>query len=393
MRTSGSKAAVATNLSYPLADLTMIALVVCVLAVSGWRIGRAWAFFAAGLLVFSVSDCLYLFQTAVGSYVAGGATDLGWVGGCVLLAWAAWQPSALRPCAARRLGSARRPDRVRPACARRARLRQLPSRQPALARDRDRRDPRRHRTARDDVRGEPADALGSRTGETDVLTGLGNRRASCSTTSTSRSTSRDRGRPRALRPQRLQAVQRHLRASRRRRAAARLGEKPRSFVAATEAPTGWAATSSASSCPTAPTTGLDAGAACALADHGDGFAITRRAARRPSREAPTRGRAAARRPAHVRAQARRTRVGQGAVERRAPACAGRVSPEARRARCPVSPSWRTAGRELGLPAADSRSAARGRAARRRQDGDPRRDPREARPARPRTSGSSCAATR
>jgi two-component system cell cycle response regulator len=98
--TSGSKAAVATNLSYPLADLTMIALVVCVLAVSGWQIGRAWGLFAAGLLVFSVSDCLYLFQTAAGSYVAGGPTDLGWVGGCVLLAWAAWQPS-VRSCRVR----------------------------------------------------------------------------------------------------------------------------------------------------------------------------------------------------------------------------------------------------------------------------------------------------
>jgi diguanylate cyclase (GGDEF)-like protein/putative nucleotidyltransferase with HDIG domain len=91
--TSGSKAAIATNLAYPLADLTMIALVVWVLAVSGWRIGRSWGLIAAGLLVFSVSDCLYLFQTAAGSYVAGGATDLGWVGGCVLLAWAAWQPA------------------------------------------------------------------------------------------------------------------------------------------------------------------------------------------------------------------------------------------------------------------------------------------------------------
>ena len=80
--TSGSKAAIATNLAYPLADLTTIALVVWVLAVSGWRIGRAWGLIAAGLLVFSVSDCLYLFQTAAGSYVAGGgATDLGWVAG------------------------------------------------------------------------------------------------------------------------------------------------------------------------------------------------------------------------------------------------------------------------------------------------------------------------
>ena len=91
--TSGSKAAIATNLAYPLADLTTIALVVWVLAVSGWRIGRAWGLIAAGLVVFSVSDCLYLFQTAAGSYVAGGATDLGWLGGCVLLAWAAWQPA------------------------------------------------------------------------------------------------------------------------------------------------------------------------------------------------------------------------------------------------------------------------------------------------------------
>ncbi len=91
--TSGSKAAIATNLSYPLADLTMIALVVWVIAVSGWRVGRAWGLIAAGLVVFSVSDSLYLFQTAVGSYVAGGATDLGWVAGCVLLAWAAWQPA------------------------------------------------------------------------------------------------------------------------------------------------------------------------------------------------------------------------------------------------------------------------------------------------------------
>jgi two-component system, cell cycle response regulator len=94
--TSGSKAAVATNLSYPLADLTLIALVVWVVALSGWRIGRAWGLIAAGLLVFSISDCLYLFQTAVGSYVAGGATDLGWLGGSVLLAWAAWQPSQSR---------------------------------------------------------------------------------------------------------------------------------------------------------------------------------------------------------------------------------------------------------------------------------------------------------
>jgi diguanylate cyclase (GGDEF)-like protein len=88
----GSPAADATNLAYPLADLTLLALVVWALGVTGWRADRTWSLVAAGLIVFSVSDCLYLYETAVGSYVYGSPTDLGWVAGGVLLAWAAWQP-------------------------------------------------------------------------------------------------------------------------------------------------------------------------------------------------------------------------------------------------------------------------------------------------------------
>ncbi len=88
----GSRAAVATNLAYPLADLTLIALVVWALAVTGWRPDRLWALLMTGLLVFSISDCLYLYDTATGSYVYGSPTDLGWIAGGLLLAWAAWQP-------------------------------------------------------------------------------------------------------------------------------------------------------------------------------------------------------------------------------------------------------------------------------------------------------------
>ena len=84
--------AVATNLAYPLADLLLIGLVVGGLALTGWRAERAWGMIAAGLVVFSASDSLYLYQTAVGSYVAGTLTDLGWLAGLVLIAWAAWQP-------------------------------------------------------------------------------------------------------------------------------------------------------------------------------------------------------------------------------------------------------------------------------------------------------------
>src|SRR6266508_1863836 len=95
----GSPAAVATNLAYPLADVTLIALVVWSLAVTGWRPDRTWAFLASGLLVFSISDCLYLYDTATGSYVEGSVTDLGWLAGGLLLAWAAWQPRRERAAA------------------------------------------------------------------------------------------------------------------------------------------------------------------------------------------------------------------------------------------------------------------------------------------------------
>jgi diguanylate cyclase (GGDEF)-like protein len=91
--TGGSHpAAVATNLAYPLADLVLLALVVATVATSGWRPDRTWALLALGLVAFTVSDSFFLYQTAVGSYVAGTAIDLGWVAASVLVAWAAWQP-------------------------------------------------------------------------------------------------------------------------------------------------------------------------------------------------------------------------------------------------------------------------------------------------------------
>jgi diguanylate cyclase (GGDEF)-like protein len=95
-----SRAAVTTNIAYPLLDLTLIGMVLWALAVTGWRPGRTWGLVAAGLLVFSISDCLYLYETAVGTYTNGSPTDLGWVAGCVLLAWAAWQPREEEPASA-----------------------------------------------------------------------------------------------------------------------------------------------------------------------------------------------------------------------------------------------------------------------------------------------------
>jgi diguanylate cyclase (GGDEF)-like protein len=75
-----------------------MSLVVWALAATGWRPGRTWGLLAAGILVFTISDCLYLYQTALGTYAQASVTDLGWIAGCVLIAWAAWQPES-RPAA------------------------------------------------------------------------------------------------------------------------------------------------------------------------------------------------------------------------------------------------------------------------------------------------------
>jgi two-component system cell cycle response regulator len=90
--TGGNALVVATNLAYPLADLVLLALVVAMFALTGWRFDRTWAFVAAGYAVFAVADTAYLYQTAVGGYVEGGVLDAGWPAALVLIACAAWQP-------------------------------------------------------------------------------------------------------------------------------------------------------------------------------------------------------------------------------------------------------------------------------------------------------------
>jgi diguanylate cyclase (GGDEF)-like protein len=89
--TSGTWAAVATNLAYPLGDMLLLGFVAGVFALSSWRPGRTWALLAAGVVVFAVGDLVYLLQVATGAYATGGAVDVTWPAGGVLMALAAWQ--------------------------------------------------------------------------------------------------------------------------------------------------------------------------------------------------------------------------------------------------------------------------------------------------------------
>jgi two-component system, cell cycle response regulator len=89
--TAGSIAAVATNLAYPIADLTLLTLVFTACAFTGWRPGLTWLTLGGGLLALAVSDGIYLLQSAQGTYVEGGILDVAWPLGALLLAAAAWQ--------------------------------------------------------------------------------------------------------------------------------------------------------------------------------------------------------------------------------------------------------------------------------------------------------------
>ena len=86
----GNRAAIATNLSYPVADLLLLGLICGLLAVGGRRFDRRFGILAAGILCFWASDTIYLVKSAQGSWQSGGPYDPGWWIIAVCFAAAAW---------------------------------------------------------------------------------------------------------------------------------------------------------------------------------------------------------------------------------------------------------------------------------------------------------------
>jgi diguanylate cyclase (GGDEF)-like protein len=90
--TGGSIAAIAVTLTYPVADLLLLMLVIGALAVVGGRPDRALWLLALGMTVFAAADTIYLFRVATGTYQAGTWLDGLLVVAQTLLGLAAWQP-------------------------------------------------------------------------------------------------------------------------------------------------------------------------------------------------------------------------------------------------------------------------------------------------------------
>lgn len=57
-------------MAYPLLDVLIISLVLGVFALSGWRPGRGWMLLAAVFTMQGVSDTVYLYRAATGTYHA-----------------------------------------------------------------------------------------------------------------------------------------------------------------------------------------------------------------------------------------------------------------------------------------------------------------------------------
>ena len=90
--TEGDAVVVATSLAYPLADVLLFALVIGVLTLAGARHAGTWAFVGLGFAVFAVTDAVYGYQVAAGTYADDTILDAGWPAAMVLLGAAAWAP-------------------------------------------------------------------------------------------------------------------------------------------------------------------------------------------------------------------------------------------------------------------------------------------------------------
>ena len=91
--TGRSPLTAAINLAYPLADALLLGLVVAVLAVTGWRLDRAWLCILGGTAALALADSGVLYQAAVGSTDGIALLDAGSPLAMLLLAAASWQPA------------------------------------------------------------------------------------------------------------------------------------------------------------------------------------------------------------------------------------------------------------------------------------------------------------
>jgi|HubBroStandDraft_3_1064219.scaffolds.fasta_scaffold03062_4 two-component system cell cycle response regulator len=92
LATKGTGVRAALDISYPLADVLLVGVVVVMLAFGGWRAYRPFLVIAFGFLIMAIADGVYLVEEAHGTYAVGTALDSLWLCSALMLGYAAWQP-------------------------------------------------------------------------------------------------------------------------------------------------------------------------------------------------------------------------------------------------------------------------------------------------------------
>jgi diguanylate cyclase (GGDEF)-like protein len=77
-------------ITYPIADLILVCIVIATVSMQGSS--KRGLMLTAGVLMFAVTDFLYLWQHINGSYLMGSLLDVGWIVGLLLIADSFWQP-------------------------------------------------------------------------------------------------------------------------------------------------------------------------------------------------------------------------------------------------------------------------------------------------------------
>ena len=97
-----------TTLAYPLGDIAMVAMVVGVFALTGWRPGRTWSLLLAGLSALVIADIAYTLQSTDATLPGGDWIDPIYLIAAVCLGAAVWQPAEAAEITAPRRGDRRR---------------------------------------------------------------------------------------------------------------------------------------------------------------------------------------------------------------------------------------------------------------------------------------------
>ncbi|MGD9736951.1 MAG: diguanylate cyclase [Solirubrobacterales bacterium] len=95
-RTSGSLLERATVLAYPLGDILMLALVVGVIALTGWRPGRTWGLLLLGLTALATADVAYTLAENGAALPGGEWIEPIYLLGAVCIGAVGWQAPARR---------------------------------------------------------------------------------------------------------------------------------------------------------------------------------------------------------------------------------------------------------------------------------------------------------